>query len=148
LRTPSTLVLGVGNLLLADEGVGVHAVRALQREPLPDQVAALEVGTAFLDVLPEVGRADRIVVVDAMEGGGAPGTIYRVPFDECAHPPVLASLHGLDLSRVFYLAGRSAGPEAVVIGVEPACIGWGLELSPELQRAIPEIVAVVRRELR
>jgi hydrogenase maturation protease len=61
-----TLVLGIGNLLLCDEGVGVHAVRALQLEKMPEDVVIIESGTAFLDALPEIEKADRIIIIDAM----------------------------------------------------------------------------------
>jgi hydrogenase maturation protease len=117
-----TLILGIGNLLLSDEGVGVHVARALQREELPSNVITLEVGTAFLDALPEIELADRIIIIDAMQADHAPGTIYRVPFEDCVKPECIASLHGFDLSRVIYLAGRETAPEAIVIGVEPGRI--------------------------
>jgi hydrogenase maturation protease len=141
-----TLILGIGNLLLCDEGVGVHVVRALQQERLPSHVVPLEAGTAFLDALPEIEQADRIIVVDAMKADGAPGTIYRVPFDDCARPECIASLHGFDLSRVLFLAGRSSPPEVIVIGVEPARIDWGIELSPEIRDVLPEAIAAVKAE--
>jgi hydrogenase maturation protease len=135
----NTLVLGIGNLLLSDEGVGVHVVRALARRELPSGVAVVEAGTAFLDVLPDIAQADRILLVDAMEGGGAPGTVYRVPFDQCRHPGMLASLHGLDLSRVLFMAGNDRKPEIMVFGIEPARIEWGMELSPAVQHALPAV---------
>ena len=142
-----TLILGIGNLLLCDEGVGVHVVRALQRERLPDNTVNLEVGTAFLEALPEVELADRIIIVDAMQADHAPGTIYRVPFEDCVKPECIASLHGFDLSRVIYLAGRETPPQAVVIGVEPARIEWGTELSPEIQEMIPSIIEAIKNEI-
>lgn len=142
-----TLILGIGNLLLRDEGVGVHVARALQMEGLPEDVSVLEAGTAFLDALPEIERADRIIVIDAMEAGRSPGAIYRIPYDECARPSRLASLHGFDLSRTLYLAGRETPPEAVVIGVEPAVIDWGTELSPEIQAMVPSVIEAVKAEI-
>ncbi|HVI93189.1 MAG TPA: hydrogenase maturation protease [Anaeromyxobacter sp.] len=141
-----TLVLGIGNVLLRDEGVGVHVVRALARDPEPPRFAVLEVGTAFLDALAAIEQAERIIIVDAMQGFEAPGTIYRVPFDECARREIVASMHGFDLSRVFYLAGRTSAPEVIVIGVEPALIDWGTELSPELLELVPTIMAIVSAE--
>lgn len=142
-----TLVLGIGNLLLADEGVGVHVARALRQEGLPEDVVALEVGTAFLDALPEIEKADRIIIVDAMQADHAPGTVYRVPFDDCVKPECIASLHGFDLSRTIYLAGRETSPEAVVIGVEPARIDWDTELSPEVRQMVPRVIEAVRAEI-
>lgn len=142
-----TLVLGIGNLLLCDEGVGVHVARALQSRDLGPDVCILDVGTSFLEALPDIERADRIIVVDAMQGGERPGTIYRVPFDDCVHPECIASLHGFDLSRVLFLSGRQSPPEVIVIGVEPAVIEWGLDLSKELRRVIPDLIEATECEI-
>lgn len=143
----NTLILGLGNLLLCDEGVGVHVARALSQRELPPDVTVIEAGTAFLDVLPDIEKADRILLINAMEGGGAPGSVYRVPFDQCIHPDMLASLHGFDLSRVLYMSGSDREPEVTVLGIEPARIEWGIELSPVLQRALPAIEEAILNEL-
>jgi hydrogenase maturation protease len=143
----STLVLGIGNLLLSDEGVGVHVVRALAQRELPSGVAVVEAGTAFLDVLSDIAQANRILLVDAMEGGGTPGTVYRVPFDQCRHPGMLASLHGLDLSRVLFMAGNDRKPLITVFGIEPARIEWGMELSPAVQGALSAVEEALYEEL-
>ena len=142
-----TLVLGMGNLLLCDEGVGVHVARALAQRELPPDVSVVEAGTAFLDVLPEIEKADRILLVDAMEGGAAPGSVYRVPFDQCRHPDMLASLHGFDMSRVLFMAGNDRAPEVTVFGIEPARIEWGTELSPAVQRVLPAVQEAILNEL-
>ena len=143
----NTLILGVGNLLLSDEGVGVHAARVLAARELPPNVSVVEAGTAFLDVLPEIEKADRILLMDAMEGGSPPGSIYRVPFDQCLHPAMLASLHGFDMSRVLFMAGNTRKPEVTVFGMEPAKIEWGTEVSPVVQRMMPALVEVILREI-
>jgi len=143
----TTLILGIGNLLLMDEGVGCHAARALQEEALPEDVVVLEAGTDFLSALPEIEKADRIIIVDAMQGDEAPGTVYRVPFEECLKPQCIASLHGFDVSRTLYLAGRDTVPEVVVFGVEPALIQWGTELSPAVREMMPAVIEAVKREI-
>ena len=143
----TTLILGIGNLLLTDEGVGCHAARALQEEALPEDVVVLEAGTDFLSALPEIEKADRIIIVDAMQGDEAPGTVYRVPFEECLKPQCIASLHGFDVSRTLYLAGRDTVPEVVVFGVEPALIQWGTELSPKVREMMPAVIEAVKREI-
>ncbi len=142
------LVIGLGNLLLADEGVGVHAVRALQGMgcPPPD-TEILEVGTAILDALPALKEAEKVIVVDAMKADGEPGSIYRVPLEQCRKSPFIASLHGFDLSRVMALAGRSDLPEITVIGVEPEVIDWSMELSPGISAVLPLLLDVVRKEM-
>src|SRR4051794_41702496 len=106
----NTLVLGMGNLLLSDEGVGVHVARALATRALPEGVSVVEAGTAFLDVLPDIEKADRILLIDAMAGGGAPGSGYRVAFGQCPHPQMLAAPHWVDISPVLVMAGEQRQP--------------------------------------
>lgn len=141
------LVLGIGNLLLGDEGVGVHAAQALIREDLPEGVRVLDIGTAILDALLDLETADFVIVVDAVKADGAPGSVYRIPFDEMIRPDCIASMHGFDLSRVLALTQRQTTPEVLVIGIEPATMEWGLELSPEVQSALPIVLDQVRKEI-
>ncbi|HEX9185544.1 MAG TPA: hydrogenase maturation protease [Vicinamibacteria bacterium] len=142
-----TVVLGLGNLLLGDEGVGVHAARALLDAGLPG-AEVLDVGTAILDALPEIGRAERLVVVDAVEAGGPPGSIYRLALDQVRPAATLGGLHGFDLARTLALAGRGdPPPEVVVLGVEPLRLEWSLELSPVVASALPFLLDAVRREV-
>jgi hydrogenase maturation protease len=142
-----TLVLGLGNLLLADEGVGVHAARALAGGPPCAGVTVLDVGTAVLDALPALEEAERVVVIDALKAGGPPGTVYRIPLADCARAETIAGMHGFDLPRVLALAGRKEAPEVVVIGVEPERIEWSLELSPSVAAALPAVVEAVGAEV-
>lgn len=142
-----TVVLGIGNLLLGDEGVGVHAASALtENDGLPAGTEVLAVGTAILDALPALEKADRVIVMDAMKGGGPPGTVYRIPFDECKKPETIASMHGFDLSRVMMLTGRSDLPDVLVFGVEPAQMGWSMELSEPVAAAMPALLEAVSKE--
>ena len=140
------LVLGIGNLLLGDEGVGVHAAQALLEES-PRGVKIQDIGTAILDALPALLRADRVIILDAMKGHGDPGTIYRVPMDQCTGNSCIGSLHGFDLRSVLALAGREAPSDVLVMGVEPAAIEWSMELSPQVRNALPRLLEAVREEL-
>jgi hydrogenase maturation protease len=142
-----TLVLGIGNLLLGDEGVGVHAAHALLAEDLPPHVKVLDIGTAILDALPDIEDADRIIVLDAVKADGPPGSVYRLPFDECEHARCIASMHGFDLSRVMALTGRTQPPEVLVMGIEPEQMNWSLELSPTVAAALPILLREVAKEL-
>ncbi len=142
-----TLILGIGNLLLSDEGVGVHAARALQQENLPPNIITLEVGTALLDAIPEIERADHIFIIDAMKAGHEPGTVYRVPLGNCFKSDYVASMHGFDMSRVMFLAGRTSLTDVIVIGIEPARIEWGTELSPQIGDTIPAVIETIKTEI-
>jgi hydrogenase maturation protease len=142
------LVLGLGNLLLGDEGLGVHAARALQERGgyLPG-VEVLEVGTAILDALPALERADKVVVLDAITARGEPGSVYRIPLKDCRPNRSIASMHGFDIFRVFSLVRRETPPEFVVLGIEPAFIGWSLELSAPVAGALPALLEETYQEI-
>ncbi|MHC1724435.1 MAG: hydrogenase maturation protease [Syntrophobacteraceae bacterium] len=141
------LVLGIGNLLLGDEGVGVHAAQALLKADMPDGVRVLDIGTAILDALLDLEVADFVLVVDAVKADGVPGTVYRIPFGDMIRPENIASMHGFDLSRVLALTQRQTTPEVLVIGVEPATMEWSLELSPEVQSALSVVLDQVKKEI-
>lgn len=141
------MVLGIGNLLLCDEGVGVHAARELLKADLPAETMVLEVGTAILDALPELEIANRVIILDAIKYNGEPGTIYSIPQSQCRSSKNIASMHGFDISRVLALTGHTDSVEVMVFGVEPAYMGWSIELSPEVAEAMPILLEAVRREL-
>jgi len=143
-----TLVLGIGNLLLGDEGVGIHAVRELERTAGRLQgVEILEVGTAVLDALPALEKARRVILLDAMQAQGEPGSIYRVPLTRCSGSQLIASMHGFDIFRVLKLAGRKEPPEVIVLGVEPAHMGWSMQLSSPVSKAMKALLDAVFQEI-
>jgi len=141
-----TVVVGMGNILLKDEGIGCHIARVLEKIPLLD-ARVIEGGTSpdalFLE------DADKLVVVDAAKGGGMPGEVYRFQLDDIAlELPSFLSLHDISLVDNLLLMGVLHNiPETIIIGVEPKEIEWGLELSPELQEKIPRIVETILAEL-
>ncbi len=147
---PSTLVLGVGNILLSDEGVGVHAIEAMKGRDLPPDVEVLDGGTASLELLNIIANRDKVIIIDAVEGGGEPGTIYRfTPDDIKYHSVTFTSLHQISLLETLTDA-KYLGimPKTVIIlGVEPKEMGLGLEMTPELSAVIPRVVELVMAEL-
>ncbi|HIE50368.1 MAG TPA: hydrogenase maturation protease [Armatimonadetes bacterium] len=150
MESQRVVVLGVGNLLLRDEGIGVHLARALQAEPLPKGVEVIDGGTAAWEALDFVRATDWLIILDAVRGGGAPGTVYRFrPEDVLLREPPMFSLHQLDLWQALQMAellGRRPR-EVRILGIEPKEIGWGLDLSEELQRRWPLILERVREEI-
>ena len=135
------LVLGVGNLLLADEGVGIHAIRALAERDLPSGVELVDGGTSTLNLLPYLQTARRVIVIDALKAGGSPGDIYRChPEDLVENREQPMSLHQVDFVQMLQMAGRLGyriGP-AVIYGVEPGEIGWSMELSLRVTAKMPK----------
>jgi hydrogenase maturation protease len=137
----------MGNLLLGDEGVGVHAARALLEDGCPPGTEILEIGTAILEALPALETAERIIIIDAMKGRKEAGTVYRIALDNCSGNPCIASMHGFDIFRVLALTQRSSVPEVVVFGVEPDHIGWSMELSPSVTKSLPALLEAVKNEI-
>jgi hydrogenase maturation protease len=139
------LVVGVGNLLLRDDGVGIHAIHALQADP-PPGVTLLDAGTAILHALPFVAAAGRVLVIDAARGGKPPGSIYL--FEGVAGVPEdgLSSLHALGLREAMrVLDPETPMPPVTVVGVEPENMDYGMELTVDVAAALPRVVGLVRR---
>jgi hydrogenase maturation protease len=146
-RKPRILIAGLGNLLLMDDGVGVHAVQELQKSP-PDGAVVAEVGTAVLSALHLLEWADKILALDAMQAGGAPGTIYAFGTDDVDRGGIQVSLHELNLLAALGFLKNKARPEIVILGVEPEKIDYGLELTPPVAAALPELTVAVQELVR
>jgi hydrogenase maturation protease len=146
-----TLVLGLGNPLRGDDGIGPRIVEELTRCGLPDGVTALDVGNAGLDLLNVLEGCERAVVVDAAEMGQQAGQFIRFTPDEAqlTRAGDRFSLHNAGLSEALALAealGRTL-PELVVFGVQPAEIDWREGLSPAVEAAIPALTNAVIKEI-
>lgn len=144
------LLLGVGNLLLGDEGIGIHLVREMREQRLPDYVKLVDGGTAGMDLLYWLETAGYAVIVDCVEAGEKPGTIFRIPADALNLKPKgkLLSLHELNLGEVLFLAKEmNKLPPTIIFGVQPGIIGCGTELSPDVQKVLPQLVELIKKEL-
>jgi hydrogenase maturation protease len=145
------LILGVGNLLMGDEGIGVHAVRELSKRALPSHVDVVDGGTAGLEILGLMEGYGRVVIIDAVDAGLEPGSILRFgPQDVTLEDVDLPlSLHQERVLRVLELAdylGRN--PASVIIyGVQPEDMGWSTELSPAVQARLDSLLDAVEKEL-
>ncbi len=145
------VVLGVGNILLSDEGIGVRAVQKLAQEYLlPDEVEVIDGGTSGMEMLEDLGHADHLIIVDAVRGGKPPGTVTRLAGAEV---PVFfrtkLSPHQVGLSDVLAtlaLLGEQPGG-TTVIGIEPMSLETNLGLTPEVERRLPEVLEMVKGEL-
>lgn len=149
--TTSITVLGIGNILLQDDGFGVKAVARLQEEyDFPAQVTLLDGGTLGTELTYFLRATERLVVLDAVAGGKAPGTWYEFTGAAVeAYFTHKVSLHDVGLRDVLAalaVTGRSL-PETVIFGVEPASIAVGLELSPPVAAMLPRAVAATVSQL-
>jgi hydrogenase maturation protease len=149
------LIIGVGNELLGDEGLGVHVARSLlaERASLPPHVDVLEAGTSLLDFLPAMPQYSRVIIVDAVRAGQKPGTVYRAETlnDFAAQletsPPL--SLHQWSLFETLRAAEnlRLLPKRLSLVGAEPEQIELRMDLSPELKRAAARIISLLLEEV-
>jgi hydrogenase maturation protease len=146
----SVLILGVGNPLAGDDGVGVLAVEGLAAGgDLPEGVRLLDVGVLGMDILAWTRPDEPVVILDAAHGPGEPGTLYRLGLDEIAAPagPRL-SVHDLGLADVLAAARLIGRPlRGTLIGVEPGRVEpFTAGLSPAVTAALPALQAAAIRE--
>ncbi len=146
-----TAIIGVGNLLLKDEGIGIHAVRELQQKALPAGVEVLDGGVAGIGLLDFFPGVQKLVLIDAADMNLAPGTVVRFTPEEIrsqAGGPKF-SAHDVGLLEVLELAGAlgQSPPEVVIIGVQPGEISWGTDLTPEVRNSLPLVVEMVLKEV-
>jgi hydrogenase maturation protease len=132
-----TLVLGLGNVIMGDEGVGVHVVRALEKHPLPAGVECLDGGTGGFILLEPLQQADRIILIDAAADGNPPGTVTRTtPRFSKDYPPTLTA-HDIgvkDLLDAFYMQGGTREVTLYAVAIDPKQ-PISMELSQECSRA-------------
>jgi len=144
------LVLGLGNVLMGDEGVGVHVVRALETRTLPANVECLDGGTGGFTLLEPLQSASRIILIDAAADGNPPGTVTRTtPRFSRDYPPTLTA-HDVgvkDLLDVFYIQG--GGPEVILyaIAIDPRQ-PISMDLSEGIAQAAKVAVAEILAELK
>lgn len=135
-------IVGLGNILLTDDGVGVHAVRKL-REDTPEGIILMEVGTAILDALELFESVDSIVAIDAVQAGGSPGSIYTLSFNEIDAQRNV-SLHEFGIAAAVQSLPAESIPHIMIVGMEPAVIDYGMELSPVVRAVLPDVVRTAR----
>ena len=148
--SPRITVLGIGNLLLKDEGIGVHLVQKLAGVVDDANVKIIDAGTYpdFLSLVDD--NLDKLIIVDAVKTGDRPGTIYRFSSEDIDLDSTLPiSIHDmgvLDSLRTMALFNRQP-KSTVVIGIEPRTIDFGLELSPEIEDKLPGMIELILKEI-
>jgi hydrogenase maturation protease len=150
-KTQNILILGIGNILLKDEGIGVHVVNKLKEMSFPDNVEVLDGGTAGLDLVDFIAGYKKLIVIDAVTTGDKPGTIYRLTEENLdIKPKAIMSFHDIDFLDALHMSDvmKEKPEEIIVIGIEPKDMSDGIDLSPEIEERIPRIIEIVMEELR
>ena len=140
----NVLILGIGNILQSDEGIGVHIVNHILQSDikLPDEVEVIDGGTAGFDLIPIMKNRDRIIIVDAVAVQDAPGSIYRFSPDNAMDTRAVFSLHEVGIMEVIRML-RIFGdnPEIEIIGIVPEDVKTlDINISPAVKESMPKAV--------
>jgi len=143
------LILGIGNVLMGDEGIGVHVVKALEKAVLPDDVEVLDGGTGSFLLLEPMQKAGRVILVDATIDGAEAGSVSRLQPRFSTDYPKTLTAHDIglkDLLDAFYLLGEP--PEVTLFAVSiPPLQDMETELSSELRPVVPKVAGLVLDEV-
>ena len=143
------LVLGIGNLLLSDEGAGIHVIENLmEKYTIPDVVEITDGGTMGIELLPWIEGRSHIIIVDAVRSDNPPGSVLRID-NVPAFFRDRISPHQIGISDVLAMAAIEGGlpPEVILIGIEPESLSGGLELTETVASKIETMTGMVIEEI-
>lgn len=138
------LILGIGNCLMSDDGAGIHAARILRADP-PPETAVLDLGTDFLCAISFLERCAKVLVIDAMDAGQPPGSLYYCPGEDLVQTGHMHSLHSLGLAGILEFLDVKHRPELHILGIQPRWTEFTLQLSNEVASVLPQVVRLARR---
>lgn len=144
------LVLGLGNILLGDEGVGVRVIEQLLSRSLPDEIEVIDGGTAGYELINFFEGKEKVIIVDAVKTDDTPGSVYKMDLSVVQEDEtVQLSLHQIGLKNVFKMASMmDLNPEVTLIGIVPKNYqDYNIGLSKEVEKAIPLAIETVLKEL-
>lgn len=143
------LVMGIGNILLKDEGVGVYCMQELEKKNWPENVSFIDGGTFTQDIFYLFENFDHLLVLDAIRGGKEPGTMYRLEEkDLTASKEPNISVHDVDLLDSLKMAEMlGKKPELTVLGMEPETLAWEMGLTETLKNIFPDFVRLASEEI-
>lgn len=143
IKSNPIVLLGVGNILLTDEGFGVHVVNQLREDYVFNPpITILDGGTMGMELLTYMRGMTKLLLVDAINGGDAPGTVYEFPHEEMnSYFTEAISVHEVGMQDILRIRALQEDPleDAVVIGVEPESLELGLDLSETTQVVVKDV---------
>ncbi|MCO5387081.1 HyaD/HybD family hydrogenase maturation endopeptidase [Desulfosporosinus sp.] len=150
MQSPKIMVMGVGNILLSDEGLGVRFLDELAKNTLPDNVELLEGGTAGLELVHLIQDVDFLIIIDALNANAEPGSLFRFqPGDLQVIPEQYeVSFHQIGIVEVITMANvLGHAPQTLIFGIQPKSLEWGLEISPEIEALFPRLSELIIKEI-
>jgi hydrogenase maturation protease len=151
LKTSKPLILGVGNLLLSDDGVGVHIIKRLHKEEINADL--LDVGMGGFDILERILGYKKVIIIDSIITGAEPGTIYRFTPEDLTNFPALSHTHSIDLPTSLKLGQQLMADEMpddiVIYAIEAEDITtFNEDCTPKVKAAIPKVIKQIKDDLK
>ena len=150
MKPKKILILGLGNILLGDEGVGVRIAEQLASQSLPDEVEVIDGGTAGYELLSFLEGREKVIIVDAVKTSDKPGAVYKMDLSILEEDATMhLSLHQLGLKNVFKIASlMDINPKVTLVGVVPKDYqSYKIGLSKEVEKAIPIAIKAILQEI-
>ena len=146
-------IIGCGNLLRGDDGIGIWVLRELEKCPLPRGVELVDMGTRGMDILFQLEDIEKVIIIDAVMSGGEPGTVYRIKREDLGDSKLnFLSLHDLNWQHGLALGEKTLGKnfpkEVLVVGVEIKNVKMRIGLTRPLKDSLPSVVNLIQKELR
>jgi len=150
--TEKIRIIGCGNPLASDDGVGAYIIGKLKKLNLPQNVEAVEAGSDPLGLLDLIQSAEKVIIVDAVKGPGPPGKIYRLKPQDLENSGKSISLHRLEVNQIIKLGQKlfpdRTAEEIIIIGVEAEDLTpFKMGLSEPVKKAVPQIIEAVLKEI-
>lgn len=150
MNSAKIMVMGVGNVLLSDEGLGVQFLQELNNAHLPDNVELLEGGTAGIELIHLIAEVNFLIIIDAIDAKAESGAIFRFQPEEIQIFPdqYEVSFHQVGILEVLSTANiLGKAPQTLIFGVQPKYLDWGMDLSPEIKAVFPRLKDLVLKEI-
>lgn len=149
-KNSKPVLIGVGNILLSDEGVGIHIVRQLRNRNISKLVEIHEIGTSSFELLNVIEGNSHVIIVDAVRMEKKAGTVKKIDLiieDDISALPQVTSLHQLDLISTLKMAKGAIDlpKKMILIGIEPYSLEVGTELSKIVEAAIPKAISEIMK---
>jgi hydrogenase maturation protease len=145
------LIVGIGNIIMMDEGIGIYAIRELEKLNLPLNVTIFDAGTDVFKIMSCENDFDTVIIIDAVQKKDVPGTIHRMELDEIETEPTQNNLHQISFVEALRLMKLSISnirtAKVILYGIEPEIISFGVGLSPQVQRSMNLLIDIILNEI-
>lgn len=145
------LIVGIGNIIMMDEGIGVYAIREFEKLNLPSNVTIMDAGTDVFKIMLCEKDFDTVIIIDAVQKKDIPGTIHRMSLDEIEIEPTQNNLHQISFVEALRLMKLSSSniqnAKVILYGIEPEIISFGVGLSPQVLRSMNLLIDIILNEI-